>query len=158
MVLSRGFFGNSRVQLFPGPQPRFHTAPAPYASGPGQGGSGGARLLDAIEPEQRPGARDVAPDLLAQRVERLELVLVADVADELHGHVLPAADVRTIAADLLTMSRAQRAAIRVMHPGRVDVIAAGALVLQRILERTGLPQVVVSEHDILDGIAWSLVE
>ena len=76
----------------------------------------------------------------------------------IHGHVLPAADVRTIAADLLTMSRAQRAAIRVMHPGRVDVIAAGALVLQRILERTGLPQVVVSEHDILDGIAWSLVE
>jgi exopolyphosphatase/guanosine-5'-triphosphate,3'-diphosphate pyrophosphatase len=44
-----------------------------------------------------------------------------------------------------------------MHPGRVDVIAAGALVLRRILDRTGLPQVTVSEHDILDGIALSLV-
>ena len=45
-----------------------------------------------------------------------------------------------------------------MHPGRVDVIAAGALVLRRVLDATGLAGVVVSEHDILDGIAWSLVE
>jgi exopolyphosphatase/guanosine-5'-triphosphate,3'-diphosphate pyrophosphatase len=42
-----------------------------------------------------------------------------------------------------------------MHPGRVDVIAAGALVLLSIMERTGAEEVVVSEHDILDGIAWS---
>jgi exopolyphosphatase/guanosine-5'-triphosphate,3'-diphosphate pyrophosphatase len=56
------------------------------------------------------------------------------------------------------MTRDERAAIPVMHPGRVDVIGAGALVLRRILERTALPEVVVSEHDILDGIAWSLVE
>ena len=43
-----------------------------------------------------------------------------------------------------------------MHPGRVDVIAAGALVLLPIMERTGAEEVVVSEHDILDGIAWSV--
>lgn len=43
-----------------------------------------------------------------------------------------------------------------MHPGRVDVIAAGALVLLAIMERIGAQEVVVSEHDILDGIAWSI--
>jgi exopolyphosphatase / guanosine-5'-triphosphate,3'-diphosphate pyrophosphatase len=43
-----------------------------------------------------------------------------------------------------------------MHPGRVDVIGAGALVLLAIMERIGVPEVVVSEHDILDGIAWSI--
>jgi exopolyphosphatase/guanosine-5'-triphosphate,3'-diphosphate pyrophosphatase len=44
-----------------------------------------------------------------------------------------------------------------MHPGRVDVIGAGALVLDRIMIRFGFAEVLVSEHDILDGIAWSLV-
>ena len=47
-----------------------------------------------------------------------------------------------------------------MHPGRVDVIGAGALVWRRIVERVrrepAIGQVVTSEHDILDGIAWSL--
>jgi exopolyphosphatase/guanosine-5'-triphosphate,3'-diphosphate pyrophosphatase len=46
-----------------------------------------------------------------------------------------------------------------MHPGRVDVIGAGALVwqgvLQRVRLRSGVQQARVSEHDILDGIAWS---
>ncbi|CAM5698131.1 hypothetical protein SPURM210S_02931 [Streptomyces purpurascens] len=45
-----------------------------------------------------------------------------------------------------------------MHPGRVDVIAAGALVLLSIMERFGAEEVVVSEHDILDGIAWSVAQ
>ena len=42
-----------------------------------------------------------------------------------------------------------------MHPGRADVIAAGALILERILERSRVTSVRVSESDILDGIAWS---
>ncbi|MEU7582444.1 Ppx/GppA phosphatase family protein [Streptomyces sp. NPDC041068] len=50
----------------------------------------------------------------------------------------------------------ERAAIPVMHPGRVDVIAAGGLVLLAIMERVGAREVVVSEHDILDGIGWSI--
>ena len=37
------------------------------------------------------------------------------------------------------------------------MIAAGALVLRTIMERAGLDAVVASEHDILDGIAWSLI-
>ena len=44
-----------------------------------------------------------------------------------------------------------------MHPGRVDVIGAGALVLSVVVARAGLDSVVVSEHDILDGIAWSIL-
>jgi exopolyphosphatase/guanosine-5'-triphosphate,3'-diphosphate pyrophosphatase len=43
-----------------------------------------------------------------------------------------------------------------MHPGRVDVIGGGALVLTQIMERFGFGEVLVSEHDILDGLAWSL--
>ncbi|MDQ1668603.1 MAG: exopolyphosphatase / guanosine-5-triphosphate,3-diphosphate pyrophosphatase, partial [Actinomycetota bacterium] len=53
---------------------------------------------------------------------------------------------------------AERAALPFMHPGRVDVIGAGALVLAAILDRVPEDEVVVSEHDILDGIAWSIVE
>jgi exopolyphosphatase/guanosine-5'-triphosphate,3'-diphosphate pyrophosphatase len=45
-----------------------------------------------------------------------------------------------------------------MHPGRVDVIGAGALILDRIVTRLGFGEVVASEHDILDGIAWSLAD
>jgi exopolyphosphatase/guanosine-5'-triphosphate,3'-diphosphate pyrophosphatase len=44
----------------------------------------------------------------------------------------------------------------VMHPGRADVIGAGALVLRVVMQRLGADSVVASEHDILDGIAWSL--
>ncbi|MDQ1036725.1 exopolyphosphatase/guanosine-5'-triphosphate,3'-diphosphate pyrophosphatase [Streptomyces sp. V3I8] len=64
--------------------------------------------------------------------------------------------VREITARLLTSTHAERSAIPSMHPGRVDVIGAGALVLLAIMERTGAREVVVSEHDILDGIAWSM--
>ncbi|WP_127359863.1 Ppx/GppA phosphatase family protein [Actinacidiphila soli] len=64
--------------------------------------------------------------------------------------------VREITGQLLAATHAERAAIPVMHPGRVDVIGAGALILLEIMERTGAGEVVVSEHDILDGIAWSL--
>ena len=78
-------------------------------------------------------------------------------AARIHLSRIPATDVHQVASRLLSMSREQRAALPFMHPGRVDVIGAGALVLDRVTMR--LPQlsdVVVSEHDILDGIAWSL--
>jgi exopolyphosphatase/guanosine-5'-triphosphate,3'-diphosphate pyrophosphatase len=66
-------------------------------------------------------------------------------------------DVAKVTADLVAMSTAQRLALPVMHPGRADVIAAGALVLRIVMERAGQDAVVASEHDILDGIAWSLL-
>ncbi|MEU5049470.1 Ppx/GppA phosphatase family protein [Streptomyces sp. NPDC021096] len=66
--------------------------------------------------------------------------------------------VREITHELIGSTHEQRAAISVMHPGRVDVIAAGALVLLCVMERTGAHEVVVSEHDILDGIAFKTAE
>jgi len=66
-------------------------------------------------------------------------------------------DVARVAADLLAMTRAQRLAIAVMHPGRADVIGAGALVLRIIMAQAGAAHVVASEHDILDGIAYSVL-
>jgi exopolyphosphatase / guanosine-5'-triphosphate,3'-diphosphate pyrophosphatase len=65
--------------------------------------------------------------------------------------------VRNVTDRLLGASREERAAIPALHPGRVDVIGAGALILARLMERFGFAEVVTSEHDILDGIAWSLV-
>lgn len=58
---------------------------------------------------------------------------------------------------LLDMVVEQRKALGYMHPGRADVIGAGGLILTRILRRVPVHSMVVSEHDILDGIAWSLV-
>ncbi|MGA5270468.1 exopolyphosphatase [Streptomyces lydicamycinicus] len=77
-------------------------------------------------------------------------------SEAIHHSRISLAKVREITDRLLSSTHAERAAIPVMHPGRVDVIAAGALVLLSIMERTGAAEVVVSEHDILDGIAWSL--
>ncbi|MEU6344816.1 Ppx/GppA phosphatase family protein [Streptomyces sp. NPDC046977] len=74
----------------------------------------------------------------------------------IHHARIPVEQVREVTARLLAATHAERAAIPVLHPGRVDVIGAGALVLLRIMERTGAAEVVVSEHDILDGIAWSI--
>jgi exopolyphosphatase/guanosine-5'-triphosphate,3'-diphosphate pyrophosphatase len=78
-------------------------------------------------------------------------------AEAIHRARVPAAKVRAIATRLLGLSRAERAAIPVMHPGRVDVIAAGALVLERVLAATGAEELIASEHDILDGIAASVL-
>ncbi|MFD9210827.1 exopolyphosphatase [Streptomyces sioyaensis] len=79
-------------------------------------------------------------------------------SEAIHHSRLSLAQVREITGRLLSSTHAERAAIPVMHPGRVDVIAAGALVLLSIMERTGAEEVVVSEHDILDGIAWSIAD
>lgn len=75
----------------------------------------------------------------------------------LHGSVIPAKQVGEVAARLTAMTRAERAALPYMHPGRVDVIAGGAMVLDEVLRATGAAEVVVSETDILDGIVYSIV-
>jgi exopolyphosphatase/guanosine-5'-triphosphate,3'-diphosphate pyrophosphatase len=74
----------------------------------------------------------------------------------IHGSRIPRRQVAEVTARLLAMTRQERAALPVMHPGRVDVIGAGALVLDRVMARVGAAEVLVSEHDILDGIALSL--
>ena len=64
-----------------------------------------------------------------------------------------AGSVTTVAAIALDLPEYDPVAI---HPGRVDVIGAGALLLRVIMDEFGLSEVVVSEHDILDGIALRL--
>jgi exopolyphosphatase/guanosine-5'-triphosphate,3'-diphosphate pyrophosphatase len=76
--------------------------------------------------------------------------------DRIHHARISYDDVAKVTVNLLGMTTAQRRAIPVMHPGRADVIGAGALVLRVVMERAGATAVVASEHDILDGIAYSL--
>jgi exopolyphosphatase/guanosine-5'-triphosphate,3'-diphosphate pyrophosphatase len=77
-------------------------------------------------------------------------------ASLLHGAVISAEDVSTVTARLLGMSRRERAALPFMHPGRVDVIGGGALILRSVMTAGRFASVVVSETDILDGIVYSL--
>jgi exopolyphosphatase/guanosine-5'-triphosphate,3'-diphosphate pyrophosphatase len=92
----------------------------------------------------------------ATTVAAVALQLPEYDAGAIHGTVLSSDQVHATAGRLLAMTRAERAALPVMHPGRVDVIGAGALILSRITELSDAEQVIISEHDILDGIAYSL--
>ena len=89
-------------------------------------------------------------------VAAIAMGLPAYDAARIHHARVAAADVHAVTRGLLAQTRAARAAIGAMHPGRVDVIGGGALVLDRLMERFGFGEVLVSEHDILDGMAWSL--
>ncbi len=74
----------------------------------------------------------------------------------IHGSRVSRDEVQRISAELLRANHERRLAYPVMHPGRADVIIGGALVLDRLMRATGAADVLVSERDILDGIAWSL--
>jgi len=82
--------------------------------------------------------------------------LLAYDAAAIHGLVVTRAQVNDIVEGLLGMTAAERAAMPVMHPGRVEVIGAGALILQEIMTAADAPAVLASEADLLDGIAFRL--
>jgi exopolyphosphatase / guanosine-5'-triphosphate,3'-diphosphate pyrophosphatase len=88
---------------------------------------------------------------LAQGLERYD-------PGRTHHSRIAATTVRETADWLLHSTNAERAAKAVIQPGRVDVIGAGALILRVLIEEAGAAEVVVSEKDILDGIAWSIVQ
>ncbi len=71
--------------------------------------------------------------------------------------VLKVGDVHSLVERLLAMTRTARLELPWLHPGRADVIGAGVLILDRVLRRAPVRTLVVSEADILDGIAWSMV-
>lgn len=89
-------------------------------------------------------------------VAAIAMGLPAYDAARIHHARVSAADVHAVTRALLAQTRTARVGIGVMHPGRVDVIGGGALVLDRLMQRFGFGEVLVSEHDILDGMAWSL--
>ena len=76
----------------------------------------------------------------------------------IHLARISASQVHDTLAMFLTRNREERLALGYMHPGRVDVIGAGSLVLSEIMKATGATEFVASESDILDGMARSLVQ
>ena len=79
----------------------------------------------------------------------------------IHGARVPLDRLADLCRELVTMTAAQRSALGPMHPGRADVIGGGALVALRLAERlsaVGVTELVVSEHDILDGVAMRLAQ
>ena len=75
----------------------------------------------------------------------------------IHLSRISAAQVHDSSAMFLSKNREERVSLGYMHPGRVDVIGAGSLVLSEIMKATGASEFVASESDILDGIARSIV-
>ena len=92
----------------------------------------------------------------ATTVAAMALDLPAYDRDAIHRSRLTLAQVQAVSDALLRMDADERRALPFMHPGRVDVIPAGALILRRVMEVGGFDSVLISEHDILDGIAWSI--
>ncbi|MET0896657.1 MAG: Ppx/GppA phosphatase family protein [Mycobacterium sp.] len=81
-------------------------------------------------------------------------------SEAIHLSTVPFGRLLEVCDQLIAMTRKQRAALGPMHEGRVDVIGGGAIVVQELAEalgaRAGLTTLTVSEHDILDGIAYSI--
>ncbi len=90
----------------------------------------------------------------------LALKMTTYDSDAIHLSRVGFDDLLGVCADLVSMTRQQRAALGPMHEGRVDVIGGGAIVVQELAaalgSRAGIDELVVSEHDILDGIALSI--
>jgi exopolyphosphatase/guanosine-5'-triphosphate,3'-diphosphate pyrophosphatase len=81
-------------------------------------------------------------------------------SDAIHLSKVGFGDLLGVCDELIAMTRSQRAALGPMHEGRVDVIGGGAIIVEELADvlgaRAGIDELVVSEHDILDGIALSI--
>jgi len=81
--------------------------------------------------------------------------------DAIHLSRVGFSDLLAVCEQLVGMTRKQRAALGPMHEGRVDVIGGGSIVVEELAyalgKRAGIDELVVSEHDILDGIALSIL-
>jgi len=132
--------------------------------------------------EERAAARELAQRTLAQAFEvvpveqartwvgvagtvttlsAVSLNLPKYDPEKIHLSRLDLPELHRVADELLTRNRDQRMEYGAMHPGRVDVIGGGALIVEvladELAKRAGITELVVSEHDILDGIALSLL-
>jgi exopolyphosphatase/guanosine-5'-triphosphate,3'-diphosphate pyrophosphatase len=114
-----------------------------------------ALVRDAVRPDRARTMVGLAGSVTT--VAGIALELPEYDPARIHLARITATQVHEVTRMLLRSTHEERAAIGVMHPGRVDVIGAGALILDRIMREYGFGAVVAGEHDILDGIAWSLV-
>ena len=94
----------------------------------------------------------------ATTVAAAALSLTTYDRDAIHLARISATKVHEVAAMFQVMGRDAISALGYMHPGRVDVITAGSLVLSRVLHATGAKEFIACESDILDGIAWNLAD
>jgi len=90
-------------------------------------------------------------------VQALALGLERYDPDAIHRTVLRAGTAETVTDRLAGMTTAERRALPVMAPGREDVIVAGSLILLEIMQRWGFEECLVSERDLLDGLAIEMV-
>lgn len=83
-------------------------------------------------------------------------------SEAIHLSRVPFDELLGVCDELIAMTRAQRAVLGPMHEGRVDVIGGGAIIVEELADalgrRAGIDALVVSEHDILDGIALSIAD
>ena len=118
------------------------------------------RNLDVVEqfvPVDRAGTL-VAVAGTSTTVQGIVLALPEYDSERLHRTWLSLLDAERVALLLADMTTAERRAIPCMAPGREDVIPAGAAILTALMRRWGFERALVSETDILDGLAWRLVE
>ena len=145
---------------------------------------GVVRITERVQPSDPPTADDVASmrriaaEVLAPAAETVPVGRAATLVgvggtpttlqavalgldrydpDAIHGTVLAAAEAARVSDLLARMTTAERRALPVMVPGREDVIVGGCQILLDILDRWGFEGCVVSEHDILDGLAMEMV-
>ena len=112
--------------------------------------------LDACPVDPRSAATVVGVSGTVTTVAAAVLDLPAYDRGAIDQAVLATDDVHAVVERLVAMSVVQRRALPYMHPGRADVIDAGVLIWSRVLRRAQVREVVASESDILDGIAWSI--
>jgi exopolyphosphatase / guanosine-5'-triphosphate,3'-diphosphate pyrophosphatase len=118
-------------------------------------GEGLAEAADVVPPGRASALVGVAGTTTT--VQALALGLPRYDPEAIHHSVLSRANAERVAGELARMTTAERAALPVMAPGREDVIVAGAAILLEILERWRFDECVVSEHDILDGLALEML-
>ncbi|MET1062573.1 MAG: Ppx/GppA phosphatase family protein [Aeromicrobium sp.] len=117
------------------------------------------KVLAPVVSQIRPVSAIVGVAGTVTTVAAHSLALPSYDSSVIHGARLAVEDVSAACLSLVQMSVADRRALPFMHPGRADVIGGGALILDRLVELLPLETdtLVVSEHDILDGIAWDMV-
>jgi exopolyphosphatase/guanosine-5'-triphosphate,3'-diphosphate pyrophosphatase len=113
-----------------------------------------ARLPAAVDPASASRVVGVAGTVTT--VAALALGLPSYDPLAIHHAAVEAGQVEATAARLLSLTVAERAALPVMAPGREDVIAAGAVVLDEVCRSFGFARIVASEADILDGVLLGL--
>jgi exopolyphosphatase/guanosine-5'-triphosphate,3'-diphosphate pyrophosphatase len=104
-----------------------------------------------------PGARMIGVAGTVTQLATLQAGVPVYDPEVNHHSVLSHGDVRRLARRLASLPYEQRKNVKGLEPGRVDVIVAGAAILQCVMEVFDVPEVLVSEKDILDGLVLELL-